>query len=273
MGALLTFGVLAFGGAAGMWVLLPRLFPQLPPLVTCPEAIPAEGTTCPADETCSYPTDTSCGLRPVVATCKDAAWTVAMAPCPTPTCPDAAPEAGAACESADLRCEYTVEKTCGKLPLHALCGTAGTWELQAEACPRNTTTTTASTVACPSSAPADASACASEKQRCTYRVSTDCGFQAMTASCQNGRWSAKPPTCESKPANAPGVVSIAGDVLVELVSTSGAHVAPGRVPAGHYTVWADFGNGPTDAYVSLDVRAGESVTVKCSKMMGRCSKQ
>ena len=246
--------------------------PPLPPVAVCPSALPDPGQTCEdAPETCRFTVATSCGDRDAVASCASGAWAVEIDPCPE-TCPEAAPEDGFPCASPAMACEYTATQSCGAMPVHASCSEEGEWSVIEEPCPGRRST-------CPSKAPADGSKCSREKERCTYTVSTSCGAQKKKATCVSGRWSAPEPDCSKVSAAAStgaatsATVRLEGDVSAQLRSGAGAALPVGSVPAGRYTVWADFGAGLSATDLVLSLGAGDAVTVRCSKMMARCTRK
>jgi len=67
-----------------------------------------------------------------------------------------------------------------------------------------------------------------------------------------------------------GTVTIEGGVDVQLRGAAG-QFSGGRIPAGTYEVWADFGSGMQKAYDGpLTVPKGGAVTVKCSSLRQNC---
>jgi tRNA A-37 threonylcarbamoyl transferase component Bud32 len=67
-----------------------------------------------------------------------------------------------------------------------------------------------------------------------------------------------------------GSVRVTGDAAsVSLVGADGRAYGPGPVPAGSYSVQADFGAGPL-ASGTVQVKAGGSVVLSCSAAFGMC---
>ncbi|MEZ4295636.1 MAG: hypothetical protein R3B70_11720 [Polyangiaceae bacterium] len=98
-----------------------------PPMVECPETLPANETACDGIGTCEYIDD--CGLSST-ASCEGGQWAVTpAAPCNPPIleCPDLVPATGEACVGIGT-CEYSDE--CG-LPITATCDGAS-WAVQYE---------------------------------------------------------------------------------------------------------------------------------------------
>jgi serine/threonine protein kinase len=75
-------------------------------------------------------------------------------------------------------------------------------------------------------------------------------------------------TTPAAPARPMGVVTVTAALPVRLAGPAGT-AAPGRVPVGHYTVEADFGSGWQSAG-ALDVAAGATVSVSCSRVTFTC---
>lgn len=63
-------------------------------------------------------------------------------------------------------------------------------------------------------------------------------------------------------------MTVTAALPVRLAGPAGT-AAPGRVPVGHYTVEADFGSGWQSAG-ALDVAAGATVSVSCSRVTFTC---
>jgi hypothetical protein len=79
----------------------------------------------------------------------------------------------------------------------------------------------------------------------------------------------RPRPAAPPPAPAPTArVTVHGSSAVEL-RRGGEVVRPGLVKPGAWEVWADFGNGFVRS-TSLDLAAGDAVTVQCSRVTFRC---
>ncbi len=67
-----------------------------------------------------------------------------------------------------------------------------------------------------------------------------------------------------------GKVVVDGGVKMELWSANKTY-PPGDVPAGHYDVRVDFGSGLLEPVSPIDVKAGATVSFKCSKLRQTCA--
>ena len=72
-------------------------------------------------------------------------------------------------------------------------------------------------------------------------------------------------------ASAGGSVTVTGDAASVHLSAAGARHSPGPVPAGQYTIFADFGAGQEVAAGTAQVSVGGAVTIHCDSMFQRCS--
>jgi len=72
-------------------------------------------------------------------------------------------------------------------------------------------------------------------------------------------------------ASAGGSVKVTGDAASVHLSAAGARHSPGAVPAGQYTIFADFGAGQEVAAGTAQVSEGGAVTIHCDSMFQRCS--
>ncbi|MEQ1569502.1 MAG: hypothetical protein ABMA64_27950, partial [Myxococcota bacterium] len=67
-----------------------------------------------------------------------------------------------------------------------------------------------------------------------------------------------------------GQVEAPSDVAISLVGSDGQRHTPGRVPAGRYELWADFGSGRNNMNHWVDVVPGGTSVVHCNRLLYTC---
>lgn len=181
-----------------------------PPVQTCPQTAPTDGTFCYSDIRCTYG---DCDGRPTTeASCSGNRWSVTTSTCnpPPPMCPAATPAQGAACDPATVPgscqyrgtfCPYPPPGT--DLNVVALCiPTTRTWQVSVASC-------NPPPPVCPSSPPEAGANCLGAPPLCSYdSCATPRGV--ASARCVSGRWELGYGSCNPPPLMCPSEVPMEG---------------------------------------------------------------